>query len=198
MIETVPPVLSKNDSLPSADKQSPLLDSIDNLLERYLCLLDQYQAISHSLQSQLASGYLQLAQANFTSPNRIRYGQDFYDDRMQASFLISVDVSTQRFSTTKSQLQEASNPGAPPEERPNSSLKDSGDLGPKPFGPQTPKSRCDPLNWFGILVPPALRSAQGHFKIAMTELPSLVNVIREMVSTEEEIEKLRRTPKDTR
>lgn len=28
---------------------------------------------------------MSLAQANFTSPNRTRYGQDHYDDRMQAS-----------------------------------------------------------------------------------------------------------------
>lgn len=33
----------------------------------------------------LFQGHLSLAQANFTNPNRIRYGQDFYDDRTQAS-----------------------------------------------------------------------------------------------------------------
>lgn len=30
-------------------------------------------------------GHLSLAQANFSNPNRVRYGQDFYDERMQAS-----------------------------------------------------------------------------------------------------------------
>ena len=30
-------------------------------------------------------GFLELAKANFLNPNRIRYGQDFYDERMQAT-----------------------------------------------------------------------------------------------------------------
>ena len=29
-------------------------------------------------------GFLSLAEANFSNPNRLRYGQDFYDERMRA------------------------------------------------------------------------------------------------------------------
>lgn len=33
-------------------------------------------------------GFLSLAQANFSNQNRIRYGQDFYDERMEASLMV--------------------------------------------------------------------------------------------------------------
>lgn len=37
------------------------------------------------LRPQHAQGYLSLAQANFSNSNRVRYGLDHYDERMQAS-----------------------------------------------------------------------------------------------------------------
>ena len=78
-----------------------LLRSLDDLLERYLQLLDQYGTLQQSLarllsrvrinelesnciHSESAQGYLSLAQANFSNPNRARYGRDHYDDRMKA------------------------------------------------------------------------------------------------------------------
>lgn len=68
------PLLSHND----------LLDNLDTLLERYLTLLDTYTTTQQQLTAHLQSGYLSLAKANFDSSNRTRYGQDFYDERMQA------------------------------------------------------------------------------------------------------------------
>ena len=78
-----------------------LVRSLDDLLERYLQLLDQYRTLQQSLarllskvrinelesnctHSEFAQGYLSLAQANFSNPNRARYGRDHYDDRMKA------------------------------------------------------------------------------------------------------------------
>lgn len=83
-----------------------LMDTLDDLLERYLNLVHQYHAQQQSLTNDLSSvrhdvqsvcnrsldngsqGYFSLAQANFSNPNRIRYSQDFYDDRMQASITL--------------------------------------------------------------------------------------------------------------
>lgn len=51
----------------------------------------------------------------------------------------------------------------------------------------------DPLNWFGILVPPALRVSQTSFKIAATEtIPLLANLSNEMKSMEIEIRRMRK------
>ena len=80
-----------------------LLRTLDDLLERYLNLLHEYQAQQKDVATGFSSvwqyycldserrclsagqGFLSLAQANFSGPSRTRYGQDLYDDRMQAS-----------------------------------------------------------------------------------------------------------------
>lgn len=92
-------------------------EKLDHLLECYLSLLNQYADLRQQLSQNLSSvrfllpllllprfnpgqilmsqpkqGFLTLAQANFQSPNRARYGQDFYDDRMQASTLVYVST----------------------------------------------------------------------------------------------------------
>ncbi|KAL8655520.1 MAG: hypothetical protein Q9210_000826 [Variospora velana] len=51
----------------------------------------------------------------------------------------------------------------------------------------------DPLKWFGILVPPALRACQSSFKHAVEGLiPSLANISNEMKSLEIEIRRTRK------
>ena len=50
----------------------------------------------------------------------------------------------------------------------------------------------DPLKWFGILVPPALRSAQKSFKGAVVDIvPALASVVHEMRAVEAEVRKTR-------
>ncbi|KAL8862287.1 MAG: hypothetical protein Q9178_001296 [Gyalolechia marmorata] len=51
----------------------------------------------------------------------------------------------------------------------------------------------DPLKWFGILVPPALRASQNSFKNAVTEkITLLANLSNEMRSMEIEIRRIRK------
>ncbi|KAK4211943.1 hypothetical protein QBC37DRAFT_425866 [Rhypophila decipiens] len=58
--------------------------TIDTLLQRYLILLDEYTTLRSKL-NQLQSGiYQNIARANFSAERGIRYGQDHYDERMQA------------------------------------------------------------------------------------------------------------------
>lgn len=59
------------------------------------------------------------------------------------------------------------------------------------------KSACpDPIRMFGILVPPALRSAQGSFSAAFqTPVANAVNAAKGMREIEGEIRKLRKTIK---
>lgn len=56
------------------------------------------------------------------------------------------------------------------------------------------KSRPDdPIRWFGILVPPALRSAQGSFVRAVeSSVPNLVDLAAEMRELEIEIGRTRK------
>ena len=56
------------------------------------------------------------------------------------------------------------------------------------------KVSLDPINWFGILVPPDLRSAQASFKLAvMPGFVELANIALEMRDSEAEIRRLRDT-----
>ena len=54
------------------------------------------------------------------------------------------------------------------------------------------KSTRDPLNWFGILIPSALSTAQASFKSALNEAVSnLINISMEMQELEAEVEGLK-------
>lgn len=61
--------------------------------------------------------------------------------------------------------------------------------------PKQPKKfrSSDPITWYGILVPPALRSAQKSFTEAVDDhVAELASVIVEMRAMENEVEKVRR------
>ncbi|USP82800.1 hypothetical protein yc1106_10074 [Curvularia clavata] len=77
------PVTRADDVAVKRDKDD-LLEHLDELLERYLITLHEYQQQMQRLSKQLSSGYMSLAQANFHNSSAIRYGQDCYDERMQA------------------------------------------------------------------------------------------------------------------
>ncbi len=51
----------------------------------------------------------------------------------------------------------------------------------------------DPLNWFGILVPPALRASQSSFKSAVIDIiPALASTTNEMKEVEIEVRRARK------
>ena len=55
------------------------------------------------------------------------------------------------------------------------------------------QSPPNPLNWFGILVPPALRQCQAAFKSAASGiLPALANTTKEMKEVELEVRRTRK------
>lgn len=70
--------------------------------------------------------------------------------------------------------------------------------------PQDPGDTCrdaakdsktvpDPLNWFGILVPPALRASQKDFKIATTKhMPALASLAKELRKMEIDVRRIRK------
>lgn len=83
---------------------------------------------------------------------------------------------------------------------PQSKLSDS--INDRDNGAETPKKESvtvseppprDPLNWFGILLPPALRQSQAAFKSAATEIiPSLVSTVKQMKDIELEVRRTRK------
>ncbi|KAI0476777.1 hypothetical protein F4859DRAFT_514110 [Xylaria cf. heliscus] len=66
-------------------------DHIDSLLERYLHLLHEYTCLMQELTTLQTGMYQNIARANFAAERGLRFGQDHYDDRMQASRRLVVD-----------------------------------------------------------------------------------------------------------
>ncbi|KAH7405743.1 hypothetical protein DE146DRAFT_779065 [Phaeosphaeria sp. MPI-PUGE-AT-0046c] len=183
----------------AADREA-LVARLDVLLEKYLHTIDAYQKAREQLAKQLASGYLSLAQANFQNRNGSHYGQDNYDERMQA--IRRVDI--QADDTAKAAEEEVSfvvvsdqppvpNAKGSSSEEPKDKSADSE----KPSGSTDESKKAsravDPMRWFGILVPPALRSAQSSFINAVEgSIPSLVTVARDLRNQEIEIGRVRK------
>ncbi|KAL8762548.1 MAG: hypothetical protein Q9184_001456 [Pyrenodesmia sp. 2 TL-2023] len=176
-----------------------LTNALDSLLERYLNLLHRYQSLQQHLAKDLSSGHFSLAQANFSNPNHIRYGQDFYDERMQASTRFNISPPADEISLPSSV-------GQPPEDiitvrtLPPSIKTSKGERLQKDENPPSAENDSaaelpisEPLRWFGILLPPPLRASQRSFKNAVAEtIPSLASVSWEMKLLEIEIRRMRK------
>ncbi|TID17100.1 hypothetical protein E2P81_ATG09655 [Venturia nashicola] len=188
----------------NGDGAEKLLLELDVLFEQYLNLLDQYQKIRQQLSTQLSSGYISLAQANFASASRARYGPDYYDERMQASREITIaekNVGREDFvvncslnpgEQSKRDTESESVPTEPDSEEAKDNAtptKIEADVNVKPKIDQR-----DPIRWFGLLVPPPLRSAQSKF-IAIVEgpVPQLINLTKELRALEIEIGRTRKS-----
>ncbi|KIW04085.1 uncharacterized protein PV09_04902 [Verruconis gallopava] len=163
-----------------------LVQSLDDLFERYLDVLDRYQKARQDLSRHFAAGYLSLAQANFLNKGR-RYGQDYYDERMQAQRVVRVSTSggggdVYEFTCVKRE--------SAPVETPADAGEDDGDDAKKN---ETKPASKDPLQWFGILVAQPLRAAQASFTTAVEgSVPELVTLQVQLRNLEIEIGRTRK------
>jgi len=155
------------------------VEHLDDLLKQYLGFLDEYHTARQELSRHFSTGFFNLAQANRSAGPGRRYGQDYYDERMQASRRVSVimdeEGSRVRISSTAPEV-------TPAEQNEKEEL--------------TKEASSDPLRWFGILVPPALRSAKTDFAAALDDpIPRILNTARKMHQLEHEISRLRKSIK---
>ncbi|ORX91998.1 hypothetical protein BCR34DRAFT_594959 [Clohesyomyces aquaticus] len=192
-------------------EKGDLISKLDDLLEQYLTTLDRYQKAQQQLTSFLSSGFLSLAKANFNNRSNARYGQDYYDERMQATKTVIISgedpnvtfacsptsgsapiVAETESADTKTPVEEKETSESPsPETATPTTQPQSEDANDASSGDN--KIRLDPLRWFGILVPPELRSAQSSFVSAVEgRLPEVVTVMKELRRLEVEIGRLRK------
>ncbi|KAL0473820.1 hypothetical protein QR685DRAFT_186649 [Neurospora intermedia] len=78
------------------EEGNPYNTQIDALLTRYLHLLDEYTTLRSSLSSLQAGMYQNLARANFTAERGVRYGKEYFDERMVASRRVVVKVGKRK------------------------------------------------------------------------------------------------------
>jgi coiled-coil domain-containing protein 115 len=84
-------------------------------------------------------------------------------------------------SSISSEADAAPDLASPPVEKPTTPTK------------QNPRTYPDPLNWYGLLVPPSLRAAQASFISAVdNQIPLLLNTQAQMTKLEVQIRALRR------
>lgn len=158
---------------------------IDELLQRYLILVDEYSRLREKL-SELQRGMFQdIARANFTAQRGMRYGQDHYDERMKASKQVSIaeneDSKLPLFTVSNKELDV---------ETETSAVSDD-DSQPTPT--TAPKKAANPLSWFGVLSPPQLRSAQSQsIQIIDDITPRLTTIDAEMRHVEIEVRRARK------
>lgn len=185
-------------------------DHVDQLLERYLTLLDEYTTLRKHLSGLQSDVYHNIARANFSGERGLRYGQDHYDERMRASRRVgitNVENGVPRFTVTTTSQDKSTFVEAEGDEHEKKtaekahdasgdgeSARSPGTLGEKDGKEETKsKKMCDPLRWFGILTPMPLRAAQRHSIRAVEDVvPRLASVNAEMQHVEIEVRRARK------
>ncbi|KAK4106846.1 hypothetical protein N658DRAFT_491470 [Parathielavia hyrcaniae] len=80
---------------PDVDADPNPTETISRLLQHYLALLDEYTALRSTLNTLQTRVFQSLARANFAAERGVRrYGQDYYDERMQASRRVGISFSS--------------------------------------------------------------------------------------------------------
>ncbi|KAI4209470.1 MAG: hypothetical protein LQ351_007601 [Letrouitia transgressa] len=164
-------------------KESLVL-ALDKLLQTYLSKLDQYQSLQQALQKELSSVWQY-------------HGLCMYSTESTKSHSSSIsgappEINSQCITNTVDEREHTvSQPYAPGDVDSPDSPKYEKLKSPSIEG--EPKRFQDPLRWFGILVPPALRQSQGTFKSIVTLIiPALVNSKNDLTQLEIDIRRTRK------
>ncbi|KAH8169633.1 hypothetical protein LIA77_10177 [Sarocladium implicatum] len=181
--------------------------NIDSLLHRYLLLLDQYTTLRARLSSLQSSLFRDIARANFSAERGLRYGQDHYDERMQALRVLStkegdgedVPVFEVRRQDDEQEVEEQERKVDEERESEEKEAEEGdGAEADEKEQEQTPAKKPtatekDPLRWFGLLTPQPLRSAQASSIEAVEQvIPQLASINKEMAHIEIEIRRAKK------
>ncbi|WAO92935.1 Hypothetical protein NCS54_01046300 [Fusarium falciforme] len=170
---------------------------IDALLERYLGLLDEYTQLRKSLSEIQSNVYQNIARANFAGERGMRYGQDHYDERMQAIRLLDIEVDEKEipsFSIIDAPIEEPEKEEKAATEGKDGESEDKAEEdSTKEPTQKKPKKNRNPLHWYGIFAPMPLRTAQTQSVQAVEKIiPRLVSVNAEMLNVEIEVRRARK------
>src|SRR6266699_1907444 len=151
--------------------------SVDELLEHYLTLLDEYTTLRSTLSTLQSGMYYDVARANFSAERGSRYGQDHYDDRMQA--LRRVHIRQTDAGVPSSSVSSGVDVASRDVSEGGENQPQEGSV-PESAARATSRSK-DPLRWFGILTPMPLRLAQSQGIQAVEQvIPRLASLSAEM------------------
>lgn len=183
------------------------IPDIDVLLERYLVLLDEYTTLRAELSRLQTATFHNLARANFAAERGVRFGQDYYDERMQAGRRVVGEVrdveeginkvtwgvvkATEPEPVSDTPKSEKNTGEGEVEAEAENGDDESREEKPKPEA-KKPSSK-DPIRWFGLLTPLALRQTQASaIDTVERVIPRLVTVDAEMRQVEIEVRRARK------
>lgn len=189
-------------------------ETIDGLLARYLGLLHEYTELRSQLSTHQASMFGNLARANFSAERGFRYGPDHFDGRMQAlvRLCVSDDDSNSQPATSfavtrpkkeikaevaddnKESKESDESDEKKREEETDTAKEDTRNAKPKKSNKKKePAGPRDPLQWFGVLTPLALRQAQSEaIEVIDNIVPRLAALSAEMAAVEIEVRRARK------
>ncbi|CAN9241810.1 unnamed protein product [Alternaria sp. RS040] len=176
-----------------------LLDLLDAKLEHYLHTLHEYQEAMQQLSKELSSA---LRKVHIAEHGSAKSDQPYFS--VYSPFATTQHSDPDNTSNSTEQANEAQGSDLPKAKGddakstpdPNSQSSQSSEKA-KEESSSTEKP-TDPLRWFGILVPPALRTAQSTFVSAVEgPIPQLVTILRDLRTQEIEIGRIRKQIKKT-
>lgn len=196
-----------------------LRDQLDALWEKHLTLLDSYHQAQQQIARHFSSGFFDLAQATFKSTTRVRYGQEYYDDRMQAITRFEASIDNNDISHLSLRIKDTPAPSTKDSDKESAEksrnfIKESDKQGQvdqsdqqekkdnfeeqehedKPDNKEKTHNKVrDPLHWYGILVPPSLRASQKSFNSAIHDpVITAANSAQALRRVDMDIRKLRK------
>ncbi|RUS19427.1 hypothetical protein BC937DRAFT_87500 [Endogone sp. FLAS-F59071] len=190
----------------TASELVDIASRLDDLFLEYLDLVGDYVEQWKTVEKAMNQGFLDLAHAKYTMGTS-KIGRLSYDQRTKAKSRVIIDPTniTHPFSLTLTSSTTASTyaPDPNPLEfglRKRTTTKDptpssddsppSSDVSPPSSKATSPGDR-DPLHWFGVLVSPSLRSAQGHFKQILPDVIEQSNARARILQLESRIKELK-------
>ena len=137
---------------------------------------------------------IEYAVETYPAPEGTAAGENDHDHDSEGQVQDTTPKSARTTAENQNPDDSSKAPKAEPNQQPASTTPK-----PTPSETPTPKSSTpvplarNPLNWYGILVPPSLRQAQTHFTAAVEgPIPALLNVSSQMAELETQIEDVRR------
>ncbi|KAJ4392181.1 hypothetical protein N0V93_005806 [Gnomoniopsis smithogilvyi] len=160
------------------------IPDIDALLERYLALLDEYATLRAELSRLQTATFQNLARANFAAERGVRFGPDHYDARMQAGRRVVVRDAEANITVEVIRVDEAF---------PEPEMSGSEEKAQKEQQGIKKQISKDPIRWFGLLTPLALRQTQASaIDTVERVIPRLVAVDKAMRQLEIEVRRARK------
>ncbi|CAN9182616.1 unnamed protein product [Alternaria alternata] len=171
-----------------------LLDLLDAKLEHYLHTLHEYQEAMQQLSKELSSA---LRKVHIAEHGSAKSDQPYFS--VYSPFTNTQHSDPDNTPNSTEQANEAQGSDLPkpkgddPKSTPDPNSQSSQDSEKAKGETNSTEKPTDPLRWFGILVPPALRTAQSTFVGAVEgPIPQLVTILRDLRTQEIEIGRIRK------